>query len=152
MVREGLHRSAIEDLSDHRAPLHDRSVLRSQAIQSRGEEGRDRRWDRHRFGIGGKRPSAALGVVAQRPLVDQHGEHLLDEQRVPLGGGDDLRAGVLRQARDSQEVGGDQRRFSFGERTNIHPDERRAPVTPPGSFVEQVLPGRAQQEHGCIPR
>ena len=54
-----------------------------EAVEASGEEGGDRRRDGHRGEVGGRDPRAV--GAGQQAVVDQHGEHLLHEQRVALG-------------------------------------------------------------------
>ena len=75
--------SAVEDLPDHGAPFDHRSLRRSEAIETRRQQRRDRRRDLQvRKRLRGDPPSA---LVADGALVDQHLQHLLQVQRIAVG-------------------------------------------------------------------
>ena len=75
--------AGVELLADHGGTLDDATLVVGQAFETRGEERRDRGWDRDRAEIARRDPGPVL--PDQHPVVDHHREHLLDEQRVASG-------------------------------------------------------------------
>src|SRR4030095_13947720 len=54
-----------------------------EAVESRGQERVDRRWDGQLADVA---CNPASVVEDERAVIDEHPDELLDEQRVPLGG------------------------------------------------------------------
>src|SRR5437762_9955601 len=96
------HSSQVEVPPDHGRGRENLPFVGRQAIEPRGEERRDRRRYRDAGEIRGGRPTAvALDELA---VVNQHGEDLLDEERIPLGGVGDPALDILRYRRRTEEI------------------------------------------------
>ena len=86
--RELGDRAAMEDLALDGAALDHCALGRRQAVESRGEQRLDRRRDGDLSEVGHGDP--ALAAPLEIAAVDEHADHLLDEQRVALCGRADL--------------------------------------------------------------
>ena len=73
-----------EHLADDRGALEHRALDRGQAVESRRDQRLDRGRHLHLRQIAGGDPSVVLSH--EIAVVDQHRDHLFDEQRIALGG------------------------------------------------------------------
>ena len=150
-------RAAVEGPAHHRRAFGRRSLAGLEAVDASGEERRDRQ--RHvDVGQVPERPPAA--VIAHEPaVVDELGDHLLDEQRVSLGRGGNPRPDLGRQGRPT--------RLDIDQSIGVRPGQRLEADhlgvghvgRPPGARLKQlgssgtqdqqraVGPGRGQLEH-----
>ena len=140
---ERAHRRAVEHLAHDRRGLHDPPLLGRESVQARGEQGRDRGRDLHVREVGRGDPLAVL--LDQDGVVDEHRQHLLDEQRVPVGGRADALADLGRERRVPEQVLDQRVRLGFGERFEV--DAGRVALAPaPARAVLQELGARHADE------
>ena len=102
-VEHGGQGAEVELLAGDGCPLDHCSLVGAQAIQTRGQQRLDRRRDGHAAQVAGGDPSIAF--EHEQAVVDQHREHLLDEQRSPFGGFEDPNASLVRKRGASEQVG-----------------------------------------------
>src|SRR5947207_3851576 len=77
-----------EHIARDRGRLDDGALLATERVEARGEQRLDRGWDRE---VAETVRRAPLSVFQEeQPVVDQHREELLDEERVSLRGFDDV--------------------------------------------------------------
>jgi hypothetical protein len=88
VLQQRLDGSAVEEPALDRCALHHSALLGLEAVDARREKRLDRGWN---------------GVRAGAWIVGKHGEHLLDEQRVALGGLHDPAANLLGDILFAQE-------------------------------------------------
>ena len=126
--RERFDAAAMEHLALDRAPFEHAPLARLELVEPRREECLDRRGHDH--------------LAARR--VGQHRKHLLDEERVSLGGLGNARAQRAVELRSAEELldqlvglGGTQRLDQHRGRVELSP-------APTGSPVEQLRPGQAE--------
>ena len=89
--------AAMEDLAFDRASLEDGAVLAAEPVEAGGEQSLDRRWQGELGQLARRRQRAV--PAEQQPLVDEHRDHLLDEERIALGRFGDSRCARRRRAR-----------------------------------------------------
>ena len=111
---EVLDGAAEEHLADHRRPLDHDAIDRTEPVEASGQERLDRRRDHDRADLADQDPASAV-IPSQDPVVQEHREHLLDEQRVALGGLDDLRSDLRVELRGPEEVRRDLGAVLFGQ-------------------------------------
>ena len=143
-------RPAMEDPALDRRTLGDRSLLGIELIEPRREERLDAGRNGHRRQIGRRHPSAV--PKRERPVVDQHRDELLDEQRVPVRRLGDPVFGVRFESRAPEQLLDQPRRFRFGERLEMDGGRVELAAAPRRPTIEQLGPGQAQQEHRCVAR
>ena len=134
--RELLHRPAVEDLPFDGAAADHVPLARAEPVEPGLQERLDRR--RHHD----------LRLAA---VLAHHREHLLDEERVPVGGLQDSLAHVVGDLRSTGEPRHQHLTVRDGER--LEQDRRRIELAaaPAGPELEQLGAGDAQQEDRCVP-
>ena len=90
--REAHDRLPAEDAADHGRPLDDRALPRREPVEPSRQQRLDRRRDHGSPELDVRLP--AIVPLREQPVVDQHPQHLLDEERIALGRGDDLRTEI----------------------------------------------------------
>ncbi len=142
-----LHRIAHEHLPDDGSGLDHGSLVPRQPVETGGEERLDRR--RHGRPLDPARRAPAPVLEADEPLVDEHREQLLDEERVSLGRLDDSCSHALVEARASEEMLRDGARVLCRERLELDAacSVRRRPF---GHPLDELPPGRADDEKGRV--
>ena len=94
--------AGVELLADHGGALDRAALVVGQAFETSGEQRRHRGRNRDRAEIARREPGPVL--PDQHPVVDQHREHLLDEERVAAGRlGQSVRR-LGRQTRAAEQV------------------------------------------------
>ncbi len=88
----------------------------------------------------------AVGPTHQVPVVDEHGQELLDEERVALGRLEDPRAEIARQGGAAGQDVDELRRQSRIERLEVEDGGVRATGPPVGPGLEELRPRRAEDE------
>jgi hypothetical protein len=132
LVAEGGDGSAVEDPSFHGSPLEHGALGRVELVEAGGEERLDRR--RHLHG-----PVAA---------VADEGEHLLEEERVALGGlHDPLAQGICHAAELAEQLLG----LAGIERLEENGGRVPLAAAPGWPTLEQLRPGHAEQQDRCVP-
>jgi hypothetical protein len=140
---EVLDGSAEEHVPDHRSPLSHDAIDRPEAIEPRGQQGLDRGRDRDRADLADQDPATTL-VSRKDPVVEEHRQHLLDEERIPLGRLDDLVPDVRVEVRLAQQVGGDLGTLILRERREHEHAVLVGSLLPVRMEVEEVGPRRAR--------
>jgi len=95
-------RVVVEDLSLHGRPLDDDPLVGIEPVEPRGQERVDRRRHENSGEVACGDPAAV--PRHQHAVVDQHREHLLDQERIGVGCVGDARLDALRQLRLPDEV------------------------------------------------
>ena len=108
------HGARMEDLSFDGAAFDHGALLRVEPVQTRGQQQVDRRRDREVREVVDGAPRAIF--ESQQAIVDQHADHLLNEQRVSLRGREDPFARGARQVCIAQQVVEQRARLVTGER------------------------------------
>ncbi len=145
---EGEHGRPVEGLAHDRRAVQQGPLLAGQPVQAGGQQ----RLDGRRGGGGGQvvgHPAAA--VAAQPALLDQHGQQLLEEQRVALGGPGDAVGGVAGQGRLPGQVLQQGRRLLGGQRLQQHGAGVQAPARPAGPLLQQLGPGHGHHQDAAPP-
>ena len=142
---ERRHRAGVEHLALHRAAFHHRALLGIEAVQARGEQQLDGRRHREVGQILGRAPH--LPVESQQAVVDQHADHLLDEQRVTVGRREDALASRRRQVVLAEQVVEQFDGGIAGQR--LEQDRRRVHLAaaPLRAQLEQLGPRDHEQQH-----
>ena len=132
-VRERPHRTLVEHPSFHRAALEHGSLSRVELVEPRCQQRLDRRWNLYH---------GAARSVDER-------EHLLDEQRISLGGVTDPPPQLVVHA--AERV---QERIGFGGVERLEQDRRRVqlPAGPRRPPVEQLGTRHAEEQERAVPR
>ena len=102
LLEQSRHRVAGELQPDHRGRLRDSTLGRLQAVEAGTKQGRDVSGDRNGLSAAGEHP--APGLLTQEPVIDQHGEHLLNEQGVAFREAEDAPLQPLGKARRTEQV------------------------------------------------
>jgi hypothetical protein len=144
------HSAAMEHLALHRGPFDDRSLVRAQAVEPCCKKGLNRRRDGHRLEVACGHPIAVRTL--QEPVVDEHGEHLLDEQRVALGCIGDPSPHVLGEARSAQKVEHELSRILVAESFEQDRGRVELATAPAGPVVEKLWASEADEQDGCVAR
>ena len=87
VLHQHRYRAAGKLQADHRGRLHDPALDRPQAVKAGPQQGRN--GSRNRDDLGGTGEYPAPRLLTQQLVVDQHGQHLLDEQGVASGEAED---------------------------------------------------------------
>ena len=145
--RELAHCVGGEDVPDDRGRLDDRALLGSEPVDSRGKQRLDGRRDRHDREVAACVPAPVDEL--QPLLLDQHGEQLLDEQGIALGGCDHARAHVVVEPGVAEQVVDHALAVTRTERLE-HDVRRVRRVRPLGPELEQVGTRVAENEHRCV--
>ena len=129
--------------------LDDGPLLVAEAVEARSHERVDRCRDGEVGEIAGGLPAAVR--LAQQAVVDEHRQHLLDEERVALGSRHDPSAErcgdpvAAEQVLDDQAGGVGRKRLEVKAEAVV---SRGARIP----AVENVLPRRAHEQHGRVSR
>ena len=131
-----------ELLALDRGRLDDLARGRRQQVQARGEERLDRRRDSDRD----------VDLAAERRLLVEHRDDLLDVERVALGDLEDPRRGALRQRRAAEQVREQLPGLGLGQ--GLEEDRRRVRLAPAPCrpVVEQLGPSHDQQDEWRVAR
>ena len=148
--RQRAHHLAMEDRALHGDAREQRALLLRQAL----EPGCEQRMDRGRHGQLGRlvREHPALVLASKQPVVDQHREQLLGEERVALAGIGDARGRLVRRAGVTEQVLHELPGLVRAERLQEDRCGVQLPATPAGTRLEQLGPRRAQQDHRRVAR
>lgn len=144
---ELVNRTQVEDLSHHRSAPEECALGVVQLIQTGGQQSLDRRRDRNPLEI--RRRDPAIALAPDHPIVDQHRNRLLREQRVALGGVDDPRTRGVVDASDQvlhEPLG-------FLGRQGLQRDRGRVelPAAPVRPEVQQIRPRHADHQDRRVP-
>jgi hypothetical protein len=126
---EGPHGVRLEYLADDRRVLQDHPFFDREAVEARREERRDRGRDLDRREIQGGDPLVIL--LDQDAVVEQHLQHLLDEQGVALRGGSDALTDLGGESRVTEDVLDQRVRLRFRQRLQVHARRVPLPTAPP---------------------
>ena len=140
----------VEHLALDRASLDHAAFLGVEPIEARRQQQVDRRRHGHVREVFRRTPRPSL--EAEQSVVDQHREHLLDEQRVPLSCLEDPVARHAWDVRATEEVVDEEGCILARER--LEHDRRRvqpAPA-PTGPHLEQLGPRDAEDQHRGLAR
>ena len=96
--------------------------------------------------IGGTGENPASRLLAQAPVVDQHGQHLLDEQGVAFGQAEDPPLERLGQARLAEEVPHDAAALGAGELRELNLGRRPSPRGETRPVLAELVTGRADEQ------
>ena len=143
-------RSGVEDLALHGAALDDCALLRVQPVQAGREQELDRRRNGHVREVLDRAPRAVL--EPQQSVVDQHREHLLDEQRVALGRLEDPGPGGWRDLGTAEEVVHQRRRRLAVERLQQDRARVHLPARPPRADLEKLRARHAEEQERGVAR
>ena len=88
----------------------------------------------------------------QPPVVDQHLQHLFDEQRIPFRGGCDPPSRGCLEACGPEKVRDQRRALVVGEGLQLNGGGGELAAAPRRTGVQQLLPGQADQQDGRAPR
>ena len=133
LLQQDRHRTAGELQADHRSEFHHPKLGWPEAVEAGTQQGRDVSRDRDVLGGTGEDPAPRL--LTQQLVVDQHGEHLLDEQGVASGEAEDPSPEQSGQARLAENVLHHQAALLAGEFPEL--DLRRC--APPRDETRPVL-------------
>jgi hypothetical protein len=136
------NRAGVELLADHGGAFDRAALVVGQAFETGGEERGDGGRDRDRAEIARRDPRAVL--PDQHPVVDQHREHLLDEERVAAG-----RLGQPVRRLGRQTGAAEQVRDQFGRRLRVEglEEQRRGVQFAAAPFRPSVEELRASGAH-----
>ena len=140
----------MEDLALDRCALADGSLDRPQPVQARGEERLDRRRNGDRLQIAGWDPVPVRAL--EQAVVDEHREHLLDEERVAFGCIHHSRPDLGGQLSSAQEV--PDQLAGLGLAQGLQQDRGRVELAtaPTRAPIEQFWPRQADEQDRCVPR
>ena len=146
-ARDAVHRVLGEDEADDRRGLDDRPLVARRAgrVARRGGPGWSAARPRGRCQARQRHPSV-LDTVMQ-PLVDEHRDQLLDEERVALGRLDDAGADALGEP-GLRRAGARRSRLAAPPRPRARASSRgvRSAGRPVRAALEQLVPRRAEHE------
>jgi hypothetical protein len=130
-IAEACERLLRELPADDRGTLDDRALAGAEAVEPRGEERLDR-------GRGNDVPvEAALG---------QHGEHLLDEERVALRRLRDPRPGLPWKRPVADDLGDEELRLLVRESLEQHRGRADLPPAPRGALLQELGAREAEEQ------
>ena len=134
----------VEDLALDRRPLDHGSFAGLEPVEAGGEQCVDRRRHGHRGEIARRGPAPVL--TDEQTVVDQHRQHLLDEERIALRRLRDALPDLLGQLDLTDEVLDQAAAFVIGER--LEQDRRRVQLAaaPARADVEQLRAGEADEQ------
>jgi hypothetical protein len=118
-------------------------------LDSRGKQPIDARRRRHRCDIVVRDPPPLL--TTKPVLVDQHAQHLFDEQRIAFGGIRDARPKALGQGTRPEEVLDQAVALLVGEGIELDAHRRGRGARPPGALLQQFGTRYTQNEDGGSP-
>ena len=123
-----------EHQPDHRGRLDDRSFLSAEQVEPGGDQRLDGWWN-DEFGHVRR---------AHHALIGQHPDHLLDVERIALGGLDHTMPDLIGQRRAAEQPVDEH--FGVGRGQRLELDRRRSRLAFPfGVLLEQLVPGGADQ-------
>ena len=134
----------VKHLSLDRRGLDHRALIGAQLIEPRGEQCLDRGGHRERGQISGCGP--ALVLTDEETVVDQHREHLLDEERIALCCARDAELDLSGQLRFAYEVGDELRALGVGERLEEDRGRVELSAAPGRPNLEELWSRQAQQQ------
>ena len=126
-----------------------RSVL-GQPLQAGGDQGVDRRRDGELARRLHERPVTV--VLLEQPVVDQHREQLLHEERIALGGVGDTPGLLARKAAATEQVRHELPALVRGERLQQDRGGVALAAAPAGALLEQLRPRHAEQHDRRVAR
>ena len=149
-VQQRHHRAHVELFAAHRRPLDHRPLVAGELLEPRGQQRLDRRRHPQVDQRSCRHPPVA--VASQRTVVDQHREHLLDEQRRALGRGEDPIARLVRKRRATEQVPDQVAALVVGER--LERDRRGVELAPAPArpLVQQLRPRDAEHQDRRLSR
>ena len=117
-----------EDVADHGGGLDDRPLLGLEVVEPRRKQCLDR--GRHRHAVDRADGTPAAVLEANDALVDEHGQELLDEERIPLRGLDDPGTHLVLEPGLPEQMARDLPRMIVRERPELDPPggRRRRPL------------------------
>ncbi len=140
----------VKDLAHDGGPLDHGAFVLVQPVEASCEERLDRRRHANGADVAGCRP---VSIVAdEQTVVDQHQQHLLDEQRVALGGLSDPRLDLLGKTGAAEKVPDQEPAFIFGERFEERGRRVQLPAGPAWASLEQLGPAEADEQDGRVAR
>jgi len=135
-AREPLHRPSIEDLALDCTVLEHCPLLVVQLIQACSEQGVNGRRNRDGRQVSDDRPAPVLGH--EDAVVDQHRDHLLDEQRVTFGRFGDARFEQAGNLVPAHEIRDQLHALAVRERLEQHCRGVQLASGPAGTNLEQL--------------
>ena len=150
LVQERRGRGRAELLALDGGPLEHTTLGGGKPVEPCREEGLDARRHGQACQVTDGRPTPV--PLLQRAVVDQHRQHLLDEQGVALGRLGDPTANRALELRRSQKVLHEFLALRLAERLQEDGRGVRLSAAPVGSDVEQLRAGRADQQDRRLPR
>ena len=147
---QGDERLSVEDLSDHGRSLQRDALRTVQLIDPGADERGCGRWHRELGEVTGRHP----GLVSKDdpPLLHEHRERLLGEQRVALGRLHDPVADRWVDPIDRQQVGDERTEIGGGQGLERDRGGVQLPATPPGTHLQQLRPRHARHEDRRVDR
>src|SRR5690348_13061970 len=136
--------SAVEDLAFDGASLDDGPLVLAQPIESCGEESVDRRWNGDLRQITGWNPLAV--PPCQEAVVNEHPQHLLDEQGISLGRAHDPISDVLVELGTPEEIRHQLCRFAVVQTLEKHGSGVELAAAPTRTVVEELGAREADEE------
>src|SRR5215211_3365103 len=134
-----------ELLAGDRGALNDLALAGIEPVETRGQERVDRRRDPQGAEVRSERPPTFL-LAAQVPLLEQHAEQLLDEERIALGRSHDQRRDVVRNVGRLEQVRHELARLVLAER--LQPKHRGIDrAAEPGRPLLEQLRSRQAKQH-----
>src|SRR6266508_4548551 len=137
-----------EELADHGGTLEDAALTEGQLIEAGGEESLDRRRGLHVGKLVHRAPTPVFPLKAT--TVDEHGEHLLDEERVALARGHELRDAL--GGRLAEQVPDQPLDLVVPQRLEQDRSRVDLPTAPCGALVEELGPREADKEDRRVAR
>ena len=134
----------MEDLAFDRSSLEDRAVFSVETVEARTEQRLDRGRERDLRRIAGRRqPSVS---VDQQPFIDEHGDHLLGEKRIPLGRLGDAEAQLMTILGRAEQVRDKPLRCVGSERRQEKSDRALGLLSPVRAVLEQIRARHADDQ------
>ena len=146
-----------EAAADHRRQLQDALDSLVQPVDPGHDHRLDRVRQRHRGERGGEAPVATPGIADERAIGDEGAEHLLDEEWVPAGLGEDLAADRVRQIARAGQVVDERPALVGAERRKRDLDRRGSAVrgrhgADARGRLGRLRPGREPDEQSVAAR
>lgn len=135
-IRQLQHGASMEELTLDGSTFERRSTAGAEPVEACSEQRLDRVGNAEGTQIGGSRPGAVPAF--EQTVVDEHGHELLDEERVPAGGGENPLADRPGY-RTAEQVVDEPRGLGVLERLEAN---RRLPF---GSGLEELRPREAEK-------
>ena len=142
--RQLLEGADVEDLAHHCGAAEHRTLVGAETLETRRQERVDPGRDVHRLEVAHGDPAAVH--LHEPPVVDEHRDHLLDEQRIAFGPGrnviPDVQGGLgLAEQLGDQTVAG-----RVVQRLEPHHGASAGALAPVRTPLEEVWPADAEQE------